>query len=185
MFKKIIAFGGAALALLAFAVPSMAQYCWGPTCFSNTNENYAAVTTVTQATANTGGNSQLNVTTVKKASEVIALSGSALGSQTISTGNAYASADSLAIVNASPCGCSTCTGCMTSKTVNGVTVGAQTFSDANAGTNQQANTTEITKAHEVAAGSLNLVGSSNIYTGAATSVVSSRTLVNVRPIVFH
>ena len=184
MFKKFIMLGGVTLALLAFAVPAMAQFCWGPTCLSSTNENYAAVTTVTQATANTGGNSQLNVTTVKKASEIIALSGSALGSQTISTGNAYASADSLAVVNTNPCGCTTCTGCLTSRTVNGVTLGAQTFADADAGKNQQANTTDVTKAHEVAAGSLNLVGSSNIYTGGATSVVSSRTLVNVRPIVW-
>ncbi len=181
MLKKIMVLGGTTLALLAFAVPAMAT-CWGSTCFSTTNENYAAVTTVTQATANTGGNSQLNVTTVKKASQIIAVSGSALGSQTISTGTAYANANSLAVVNASPCGCTTCTGCMTSVAVNGVTADTKTLADANVGTNQQANTTEVTKAHQVAAGALNLVGTSNIYTGAATSVVSSRTLVNVRPI---
>lgn len=181
MLKKIMVLGGTTLALLAFAVPAMAQM---PS-FQMPEVNTVKVDLQTVATANTGGNVQANQTEVTKSVEVLALSASGLNRQTIVTGNAYANATSLTIANADACGCATtyCYGCMKTPTkINTVEVKGITGADADSGTNQQANVTTVTKSVGVAAGALNLVGGSTIVTGTAGSNVSSRTLVNVKPI---
>lgn len=185
MLKKIISLGGITLALLAFAVPAMAYYM--PS-FQMPEVNTVKINSQTVATANTGGNVQANQTEVTKSVEVLALSASGLNRQTIITGNAYANASSLTIANADACGCGMtyCYGCMTTPTkINTVEVKGLTGADADSGTNQQANVTTVEKSIGVAAGALNLVGGSTIVTGNAGSNVSSRTLVNVRPITWQ
>lgn len=181
MLKKIIVLGGTTLALLVFAVPAMAQMPG----FQMPEVNTVKVDLQTVATANTGGNVQANQTEVTQSMEVLALSASGLNRQTIVTGNAYANATSLTVANADACGCATtyCYGCMKTPTkINTVEIKGITGADADSGTNQQANVTTVTKSIGVAAGALNLVGGSTIVTGAAGSNVSSRTLVNVKPI---
>jgi len=171
MFKKFIILGGVTLALLAFAIPSLAyDYRRG--------SEGTEIEIETVATANTGGNSQSNITSVLKAHEVIALTGSLGGNRTIVTGDAYANAQSLAIVNTNeqhsrrgP-----------SQSEGGLELSSRTAAVADSGLNYQDNMTSIEKASEVAAGSISLGGSSTIRTGAASSVVSNRTLVNVQPI---
>ncbi|MBI2464754.1 hypothetical protein HYV64_01310 [Candidatus Shapirobacteria bacterium] len=177
MFKKIVAIGAASTALLVLAIPAFG--CIGRTCFMSTSTNEAVVSTNTTAEAYTGGNSQNYTTSVSRAHEVVAVSGSGFGSRTIGTGAANADARSLTVVNAQPCGC-TGSSCLISSETNRATVGATTGAMADTGLNQQDDSTTVDRAHEVIAGAGNIGGSSSIHSGTSTANARGLTLVNVR-----
>lgn len=172
MFKKLIVLGGAGIALLALAIPSLAYGSF----YSRPNENEVEINTTTTAEAYTGGNSQSNVVSVSKASDIMAFLGGS-GSRYIQTGDATANASTLTIANTNPCGCRSC--CFT-RTENEAEVDSTVGAIADTGLNAQDNGVEVTMAHDVLASSMNFGGSTDIRTGEASSTARNTNLINVR-----
>lgn len=182
MLKKLIALGGAGAAVLAMVIPTLA--CTGPSCFIRPDDG-TRITTTTESYANTGGNSQSNMTSVSMAHDVMALTGSGFGTRTINTGNAYADARSTTIVNTNPCGCMNC--CNRSgrqQDEDSLRINSEVYAGADSGKNYQDNMTSVEKASHVMAGAVSLGGSSTIRTGDVSSISRNRVLVNVRTVGF-
>jgi len=161
MFKKIsIGLLGAGLFVVS-AVPAMAMWHM-PTM------NIANVSSYTEATAISGNNSQSNIVQIKKASNILGVSGD-MGDRYIQSGNSYSNATSLNVVNRS----------MGWNTMNKAKVSSGVVSGAQSGGNMQDQVVNVSKAHDVAAGAISL-GNSRINTGVSNSVATNRNLVNVR-----
>jgi hypothetical protein len=171
MSKNTVAITAALAALFVYAVPAMAYSGW----WLPGSESTVRVTTETTAVSNTGGNSQSNVVSVEKASNVVGLAIGLGGYKEIITGPATADARSLTVVSAS----APRTGFSSAGTDARTKVASATTASADTGANFQDNLVKVAQAHNVITGAGGLAGTSVIRTSPATSTARDVTLVNV------
>lgn len=177
MINKATALGMAGVAFLGLVIPVLA-YDRRPM------GNELSVTSETSAIANTGGNSQSNITSVEMASDTFARTSGVSGFRYISTGDATANASSFTIANTDSSQ-PRMFGFPMMEPPTETRVKTTTDAYADTGANYQDNVVDVSKAHDTFATATSFGGGSVIRTGDASSTARNTTLVNVRTFGLH